>query len=73
MNTTSVEHQVTLTNNSGGPLTINGIATMGDHSAFDNCPATLQAGQSCTIEVSFTPTVMGRDDGLLTVMDNTLG
>ena len=73
MNTTSVGQPVTLTNNSGGPLTINGIATMGDYSAFDNCPATLQAGQSCTIEVSFTPTVMGRDDGLLTVTDNNLG
>ena len=59
MNTTSVAQAVTLTNNSGGPLTIAGIAASGDYSAFDNCPATLPAGQSCTIEVSFTPTVFG--------------
>ena len=73
MNTTSVAQPVTLTNNSGGPLTITGIATIGDYSAFDNCPAALQAGQSCTVEVSFTPTILGPDNGTLTVTDNNLG
>ena len=74
MNTTSGAQPVTLTNNSGGPLTIAGIAASSDYSAFDNCPDTLQAGQSCTVEVSFTPTVLGADNGTLTVTsDDNLG
>ena len=73
MNTTSGAQPVTLTNNSGGPLTIAGIAASSDYSAFDNCPDTLQAGQSCTVEVSFTPTVLGADNGTLTVTNNNLG
>jgi YVTN family beta-propeller protein len=73
VDTTSVEQTVMLANNSGGPLAIAGIAASGDYSAFSNCPAALDAGQSCTIVVSFTPSVYGPDNGTLTVTDDDLG
>ena len=73
VDTTSVEQEVTLTNNSGGPLTIASIVASGDYSAFSNCPSALDAGKSCTIVVSFTPTVYGADNGTLTVTDDDLG
>jgi FlaG/FlaF family flagellin (archaellin) len=40
---------------------------------LSNCPDTLDAGQSCTIGVSFTPSVFGPDNGTLTVTDDNLG
>lgn len=62
-----------LANNSGGPLTIASIAATGDYLALSNCPNALNAGQSCTIGVSFTPTVFGADNGTLTITDDNLG
>jgi hypothetical protein len=73
IDTTSVSQDVTFTNNGGGPLTITSIVASGDYSAFSNCPAALDAGQSCTIVVSFTPSVYGPDNGTLTVTDDDLG
>jgi YVTN family beta-propeller protein len=73
IDTTSVSLDVTLTNNGGGPLTITSIAASGDYLALDNCPATLAAGASCIIGVSFTPSIVGTDNGILTVTDDNLG
>ena len=73
IDTSSPEQTVTLANNSGGPLTIASIAASGDYLALSNCPSTLDAGKSCTIGVSFTPTVYGTDNGTLTVTDDNLG
>ena len=73
IDTSSAEQTVTLANNSGGPLTIASIAASGDYLALSNCPSTLDAGKSCTIGVSFTPTVYGADNGMLTVTDDNLG
>jgi YVTN family beta-propeller protein len=73
IDTSSAEQTVTLANNSGGPLTIASIAASGDYLALSNCPSTLDAGKSCTIGVSFTPTVYGTDNGTLTVTDDNLG
>jgi hypothetical protein len=73
VDTTSSEQTVKLANISGGPLTIASIAATGDYLALSNCPSTLDAGQSCTIGVSFTPSVFGPDNGTLTVTDDNLG
>jgi YVTN family beta-propeller protein len=73
VDTTSVSRDVTLTNNGGGPLTITGIAASGDYLALSNCPTTLNAGSSCTIGVSFTPSIIGTDNGALAVADDNLG
>jgi hypothetical protein len=58
---------VTLNNNQTNGLTIGGISASGDYSQTSTCPASLGAGQSCTINVTFRPTVAGPIPGAVTV------
>jgi hypothetical protein len=60
-----------LTNNGEGQIAISKIATTGDFAETDNCGATLEAGDSCNINVVFTPTASGPRTGTLTVTTNT--
>jgi len=50
--------------------TITSIAVTGDYSQTNNCPATLSAGQTCTINVTFTPAAEGSRNGTLTMLSN---
>ncbi len=69
--TTASPQAVTLTNSGTVQLSVGSIAATGDFAAIsNNCPAVLSANTSCTINVNFTPTVMGSRSGLLTVTDN---
>ena len=73
--TTSAAQKVTLKNTATStPLTISSITTTGnyvaDSSGATGCPlspATLAALASCTINVTFTPHVVGTDNGTLIV------
>jgi OmpA-like transmembrane domain len=49
---------------------ISSIAVTGDYSQTNNCPPTLTAGQTCTINVTFTPTAEGSRNGTLTILSN---
>ena len=72
LQSTSAPQVETLSNNGAGPLNITGIAATGDYRVTsNNCPASLQAGTNCTFNVTFTPTVVGTDNGTLTVTDNS--
>jgi hypothetical protein len=70
---------VQLTNTGTAPLTISNVAVTGDNAAdfaisSDNCPpapATLGAGASCTVEVTFTPHASGARDATLAVTDDS--
>jgi hypothetical protein len=80
LNTTSAAQPVTLKNTGSGPLTINSIVASGDFAQTSTgataCPinpATLAAGATCTINVTFTPTAVGPRAGTLTVTDNANG
>lgn len=42
-----------------GPISIGGIQDFGEFSQTNNCPATLAAGASCTIQVTFAPLHLG--------------
>jgi hypothetical protein len=68
---------VLLTNAGQTSLNIGGIAITGANSgAFtegNNCPAALAGGASCTISVTFSPTVKGAWSGTLVVTDNVAG
>src|SRR5437016_7483933 len=68
--TTSAPMTVTLTNTGAAALTINSFAPSGDFaatstgaSACPTSPATLAAGGTCTINVTFTPTAEGTRTG----------
>ena len=71
--TTSSTQTITLTN-SGNKLTMNGIsltgANPGDFAQTNTCGATVAAGASCTISVTFTPTAAGTRSASVTVSDS---
>ena len=68
---------VALSNTGKGPLAIASIVIGGTNasmfSQYNNCPASLAAGASCTISVSFSPTAAGTDSAAITVTDNSGG
>src|SRR2546429_421555 len=78
--TTSAPMTVTLTNTGTAALTINSSAPSGDFaatstgaSACPTSPATLAAGGTCTINVTFTPTALGARTGTLSLADDAGG
>ncbi|MGH9352836.1 MAG: SBBP repeat-containing protein, partial [Terriglobia bacterium] len=48
---------ITLTNSGSAPLTITKVAISGSFTETDNCVATLQPAASCTLQVTFSPTI----------------
>jgi RHS repeat-associated protein len=73
-NVASSPQTVQLQNTSASTLTITSVALNGTNaSAFsqtNTCGATLAANASCTISITFTPTVAGTFTGALTITDN---
>src|SRR5215211_357907 len=75
--TTSAAQSATLTNSGSGTLAISSIAVVGanaaDYAQTNTCPATLAAGSSCTISVTFTPTAAGTRTASVTITDDAAG
>jgi hypothetical protein len=71
--TSSAVESGSLTNTGLAPLVISSITTIGDFSQTNNCPATLQPNQSCTINVTFSPTAIGARSGSIVVTSNSGG
>lgn len=71
--TTSAPQTVGLTNTGLDPLTINGFAIIGDFTQTNNCGLTVAAGGSCTIQVSFRPTMPLARTGSLSIIHNAPG
>ena len=69
VSTTSTVKTAKITNNLSTSLSINNIAASGDFSQTNDCPAQLQAGKSCTVSVTFTPTNTGTIDGAVSISD----
>jgi hypothetical protein len=68
--TTSAPQPVMLSNNGSAGLAISGITTSGDFAQTSTCGATVAAGASCTINVTFTPTAASARTGSLSIADN---
>ena len=64
---------VTLRNNSGPVLNIAGIGISGNFTQTSNCPGSLSFGSSCTINVTFLPTSLDPQSGMLTVTADDSG
>ncbi len=64
---------ITLSNTGKGALNITSIQATGDYAQTNTCPATLARSSSCTIHVTFTPTVSGARNGTLNVSDDAEG
>jgi hypothetical protein len=71
--TTSPPQTVVVTNTGAGPFAIFSISASTDFAEANNCPPFLAAGGTCTINVTFTPSVWGIDVGALTITDDALG
>lgn len=70
---TSQSQAVTVTNVSGHAVNFTSIASSGDYAQSNTCPVTMNAGQNCTITVTFTPTAQGTRSGAVTLKDNSPG
>ncbi len=66
---TSTAQTVTLTNSGDEPLTSITTAVSGPFQISTTCTGQLAGNSTCTINVSFTPTVVGAQSGTLTVSD----
>lgn len=71
-NTTSAVNTVTLTNTGTvTSLTITSITASGDYTkSATTCGSSLAAGTSCTVSVTFTPTIIGADNSTLIFVDS---
>lgn len=71
--TASALQTVTLSNTGAQPLAINSIviggANAADFAQSNTCGGSVAAGSSCSIGVTFTPTVSGAESATLTVTD----
>ena len=70
---TSPAQTVTLSNTGTASLTITSIAITGPFAENTTCGTTLPTSASCTINITFTPTVVGTSTGTLTITDNAPG
>jgi hypothetical protein len=70
LNTTSSPQTVTVNNTGTAAASISQIAATGDFGETSTCGATLAAGGSCTVSVTFTPTAAGAQTGSLTIASN---
>ena len=72
--TTSARKIITLTNLGSVALNIASIAVtgtnLGDFAEVNNCPASVAAGASCSIGVTFTPSATGTRSAAVTVTDD---
>jgi len=73
LGTTSGPQAVTLTNSGGASLSISSIGTSGNYAQANTCLSPIEAGASCTISVTFTPTIVGGQSGTLTISDDAPG
>ena len=71
--TVSTAQAVTVTNSGTAPLSITSISNTGDFKATNTCGAPVAAGASCSISITFAPTVSGARTGTLSIVDNATG
>jgi hypothetical protein len=71
--TTSAAQTIMATNNTGTTISITSIVASGDFAQTKTCAASLAPAATCTISVTFTPTVTGTRTGSVTIIFNGLG
>jgi len=71
VNTTSASKAVTLKNTSTASVSVNSIATTGNFAIASNtCGSSINAGASCTVNVTFKPAISGALTGSLAIRDS---
>lgn len=74
VNSVSIPTVITLTNTGGTPLTISSItlpgAVSGNFTQTNNCASAIAVNATCTINVTFAPTVAGAQSATLSIASN---
>ena len=71
---TSDLQTVTVTNKGQAPLNINAISASGNYLESDTCVGnSVPPGSTCTVNAQFAPSVLGVNNGWLTLSDNAPG
>ncbi|MFL6353657.1 MAG: choice-of-anchor D domain-containing protein, partial [Bryobacteraceae bacterium] len=77
LSTTSADQTIVLSNPGSAALTLNSITLTGTNAAEFNqtntCGVSLGAGATCTISVTFTPSLVGARSAAITVTDSAAG
>ncbi len=69
----SASSTVTLTNSGSFSLSISSVSVSGDFEETDTCAGqTILPSKTCTVSVSFTPSITGSISGALTIADNAV-
>jgi hypothetical protein len=68
-----VAQTVTLTNTGNATLNVVKIQIAGDYSQTNTCAASLAPSASCTMSITFAPSISGTRSGTLTITDNATG
>ena len=71
--TTSGSQSFTLSNTGDEPLTITNLTATGEFAQTNDCGASLAISATCTVNVTFTPTLRGARNGAITIADNAPG
>ena len=70
--TSSAPQMITVSNTGTAPLTITNSVASGDFAQTNNCSASIAAGASCLVTVTFTPTATGNRYGTIIITDNAV-
>ena len=68
--TSSTARNITLQSTGTGPLQVTSVVATAPFSQTNNCSGMLAPAASCTIQVTFTPTMVGSASGTITITDN---
>jgi hypothetical protein len=71
--TTSAAQSLQVTNLGAAPLVLSGFAIKGDFAQTNSCTAPIKGGTSCTLSVTYKPTLAGALTGTLTFNSNAPG
>lgn len=66
----SAPQTIVITNAGGSPVNFGPIASTGDFSQANTCAAGLAVGASCSVVVTFSPTLTGSRTGTVTLVDS---
>lgn len=67
VNGSSAVQSVTISNTGDGNMILNPVTVSGEFSQTNNCSSVLNGGESCVVDVIFSPTTIGNISGLLQV------
>ena len=71
VNTTSAKKAVTIKNTSGATVSVNSIAATGNFTVASNtCGSAINSGATCTVNLTFTPSIPGALTGSLAISDS---